>query len=614
MFSAIALLKRVLLRGLPIVFLVATAFGGERFTLPIFPDTQAMMDGRFGKLEMFTKQVQWIVENREAANIPFVLHVGDIINFDTKDEHMWKRASDGFAVLDAAGIGYALANGNHDNAAVFGRGSAAPGDTHANVRHTVQFNRYFPVRRFSHQVDRFAGRSENAGYTFEAGGLKWLVVTLEFCCRQAPLDWAKTLVPRYPDHNVIVLTHYHLTPRGEIGAKNAGYGDLSPQQVFDQFISRFPNVRFVFSGHVVYAATREDRGVFGNRILQVLQNYQSQDHGGGYLRLVEIDPDTGRVSGHMYSPFYNKTKEDASRFVFEGVDFVREVEYSSGAGSHQTPVAAALGRRAFVASFTVVPASADREITVALGEEASMARGNYAAAVRFTRAGKLMARNGSDYASVTPVSYVAGQRYLFQLSVDPISGKYSAEVTGPGGVKSTLASDYALPAEYTAGREINTSGVELDPLPGGSARVSPVLFYQPMEEKPLAIAEELTVSGKQEPVAGTQTTDGDAGTYWVPADGIGWIQYDLGTVKTISKLRLKWRELSARGFHFDLQASTNLSTQWMPVLDGQAGDAAATDWDEVDFPDIAARYLRLVVRYSNPEDGSGLAEAEVWGF
>lgn len=594
--------------------LLGGAWGGETFTLPIFPDTQAMLDARHDKLEMFTKQLQWIVQNRESARIPFVLHVGDIIDFDTRDEHMWKRASDGFGILDQAGIGYALANGNHDGAAVFNRGSAAPGDTHANVRHTVQFNRYFPVRRFTHQVDRFEGRSENAAYTFDAGGLKWLVVTLEFCCRQAPLDWAKTVLPRYPDHNVIILTHYHLNPAGGIVQNNAGYGDLSPQQIFDQFISRYSNVRFVFSGHVVYSATREDRGVFGNRILQMLQNYQSEDSGGGYLRLVEVDPQGGRISGHMYSPYYDKTREDKSRFTFDGVDFVRETALGADLPVHRTKLPAGTIGEPFEASCTVLATPGASGVTLGLGSEASLDAKQFAAAVRFDSAGKVRAGDQLESAASGSVPWVAGKRYLVQFAINPEARTYSAKVTAPDGTESVLARDLSFSPRLAEGSSVDTLEVRLEGTGGGAVRVSPLMLHRPMQVQRLAIAQELTLSGKREPVAGTQTIDGKTETYWVPAEGLGWIQYDLGTVKTIAKLKVAWRELSARGFHYDVQASTNLSTQWMPVLTDRAADATATDWETIDLPDIAARYLRLVVRYSNPEDGSGLAEAELWGF
>lgn len=311
-------MNKIILLGF---LLFASLLRAEKFTLPVFPDTQGAVNTNH---VLFTSQVEWIAANHRALNIPFVLHVGDIVDWDPPDHRMWKTASAGFAVLDKAGIPYALAVGNHDTGAVrTDGGSAAPGNVRENLRITTGFNTFFPVSRFTAQRGRFAeGKSDNAWYTFKAGGLDWLVLSLEFCARQQPVDWAKTVLADHPAHNVIVLTHFHLMPNGEISKRNAGYGDLSPQQIFDQLIKPSANVLLVLSGHLDNSAWREDKGTHGNSIYQILQDYQTVDNGGGYLRLLEVDTAARTISARMYSPHYNLTKTDASQFSFSDVNFV----------------------------------------------------------------------------------------------------------------------------------------------------------------------------------------------------------------------------------------------------------------------------------------------------
>ena len=152
--------------------------------------------------------------------------------------------------------------------------------------------------------------------------MHWLVLSLEFCARQAPVDWAKTVLATHTNYNAIILTHYHLDSNGMISQNNAGYGDLSPQQVYDQLISRYPNVRLVPNGHVDSSAWRNDAGVNGNRIYQILQDYQGEETGGGYIRLLDIDTTARTISARMYSSYYNLTKADSSQFLFSNVDFV----------------------------------------------------------------------------------------------------------------------------------------------------------------------------------------------------------------------------------------------------------------------------------------------------
>ena len=293
----------------------------QKFTIPVLPDTQGEVSD---KPEMLISQLKWIVDKKDSLNIPFVLHVGDIVNFDNHGH--WQTASDGFKILDDAKIPYVLCLGNHDTEAVgVNTGSAAsnvPGATHLNLRKTTKFNTYFPVSRLMGQKGRFEeGKSDNAYYTFKAGGLDWLIVSLEFCARKEPVDWAGKVVAEHPNHNVIILTHYHLNGNGDIAERNAGYGDLSPYEIYDMLIKKHPNILMVLSGHTGSSTWRNDRGDNGNRIYQILTDYQHENFGDGYIRLLEINPERRFLSGKVYSPYNGKEKCEAL-IRFMGVKFI----------------------------------------------------------------------------------------------------------------------------------------------------------------------------------------------------------------------------------------------------------------------------------------------------
>ena len=292
----------------------------QKFTLPVFPDTQTEISA---KNEMFYSRIDWVIDNKDSLNIPMVLHVGDLVNFDNYNH--WEVASKGYDAFDRNHVPYAIALGNHDTEAVgVYNGSAAPGNVNQNLRKTYKFNSYFPVHRFENQRGRYeADKSDNAYYTFKVGDTNWLVLTLEFCPRMGAINWAGDVVKAYFDYNVIILTHYYLTPKGEIGDRNAGYGDFSPQVMYNRLVRLYPNIKFVLSGHVSGSALRVDDGVEGNKIYQMLQNYQNDDFGGGYIRLLTFDIDNATVSAEMYSPFYDRVKEDDSKFVIENVDFLK---------------------------------------------------------------------------------------------------------------------------------------------------------------------------------------------------------------------------------------------------------------------------------------------------
>ncbi len=302
-----------------------TSAADTTFTIAVIPDTQNEVSYRL-EGEWFKKRTQWIVDNADALNLAFVTHTGDVVNWyridnDTVTYDQYIRASDALAVLDNAGVPYSLSIGNHDAAATCEGGSACPGeDTHANLRNTEVFNSFFPPSRFANLVDVYEpNKIDNSYHTFTAGGLQWLVLNLELWPREEVVTWAKDVVASHPHHNVIIVTHAHLTASGEIQQTNGGYGDTSPQYVFDNLISRYPNVRFVFSGHTGLHAYRVDSGVHGNKIYQIQSTYH--DHAS--TRLVEIDTANGSFTTWVHSHETGQIHDDGSSFSVSGVEWVQ---------------------------------------------------------------------------------------------------------------------------------------------------------------------------------------------------------------------------------------------------------------------------------------------------
>jgi len=290
----------------------------QKFTIPVFPDTQEHMNRQRGVL--FT-MFEWVAAKADSLKAPMALHVGDLCNFDNFDH--WEIASIAYKILERASLPYAIALGNHDTGAV-GQysGSAAPGNTNVNLRNTQKFNYFFPVYRFTTQQGRFEqDKSDNAYFLFEAGGLKWIVITLEFCAREVAAQWMDATLKQFPNHNAIIVTHYHLNSNGTIAENNAGYGDMKVSDIFNQYIKPNKNVLMVLSGHVTTSAHRTDKGDNGNTIYQFLQDYQNTRD--GYLRLLDIDTQNKTITGKIFSPHLNVTLDDASNFTYTNVQFIK---------------------------------------------------------------------------------------------------------------------------------------------------------------------------------------------------------------------------------------------------------------------------------------------------
>lgn len=287
----------------------------DKFTLAIVPDVQ--METSDTRLQ---NRLEWLVQNRTNLNLKMVLMVGDMMNFN--DEKQYAHQSEAVKVLDEARIPYVTALGNHDTAAVkVDGGSAAPGNVNQNLRNTSRYNVHFPLSRFQALAGTYEPeKMDNAYHTFTAGGLKWVVVNLELWPRVGAIEWAKSVVTNHPDANVIFLTHAFLTGDSKIQQDHGGYGDKSPQYLFEQAMKPYPNVRLVFSGHVGSYGYRTDVGDAGNTIYEFLQTYH--DNKDNPVRLLEIDTAQGTMTTHVFCPKSGQDKEDGSSRTITGIEWV----------------------------------------------------------------------------------------------------------------------------------------------------------------------------------------------------------------------------------------------------------------------------------------------------
>ena len=133
--------------------------------------------------------------------------------------------------------------------------------------------------------------------------------------------WAKKVVAAHPDHNVLISTHSYQNGGGGIDGSNQGYGDTSGQQLFDQLVSQYPNIKMVFSGHVGLAQrARVDTGRNGNKIYSFLTTMH--DPVTNPVRMFDVDPANGTVKTRIYAPLTGTTWGTYTQ-TLTGVQFVR---------------------------------------------------------------------------------------------------------------------------------------------------------------------------------------------------------------------------------------------------------------------------------------------------
>ena len=293
---------------------------GAPFTLMLMPDTQNYVSTG-ANTDIMRQQTQWIADTKTQLNTVFVAHLGDIVGVDTSTVQ-WQRASQYMAILDDAHIPSAVLPGNHDMNLTTGE---AP-----------LYEQYFPVSRYANA----AWNSSSASYggylgqsqfgadpvdrqnmdnyaLFSAGGMDFLLLSLEFNAPDYVVDWAKRVLAAYPDRRAIISTHSYIWMTGELTTQVARLdGGNSGVDLWNKLVRPSCSVFLVVNGHFSDATTAEarrtDTNACGKPVQSMLSDYQDRANGGdGWLRYLTFDPSASQIRATTYSPHLGQYETDA---------------------------------------------------------------------------------------------------------------------------------------------------------------------------------------------------------------------------------------------------------------------------------------------------------------
>jgi hypothetical protein len=282
------------------------SFSKEDFTIIALPDTQYYSCGTpcSSNPSFFSNQTQWIVNNKEALNIVYVAHEGDIVN-DATTVVEWDRASDAMSLLEDPvttslpdGIPYGVLPGNHDQESTYN-----------------YYNQYFGIERFSgrgYYGGSFSGANNNNNYgLFRAGGMDFIVINLEFSPSAEVLTWADALLGTYSNRRAIVVSHDII----DIG--NPGAFSFEGQAIYNALKDN-SNLFLMLCGHAFGEGRRMD--VYnGHSVNTLLANYQTDVNGGsGFLRILRFSPVRNEITVETYSPSLDQYERDSdSQFILQ---------------------------------------------------------------------------------------------------------------------------------------------------------------------------------------------------------------------------------------------------------------------------------------------------------
>lgn len=275
------------------------------FTVVLLPDTQYYSEKYPAT---YVAQTMWIRQRLRDDNIKFVIHLGDIVQTPTVEAE-WENAHRAMQLLDGV-VPYSMVPGNHDMV--------------VKRRDTTLYNKYFSPARYQGRAwygGHLGETNDNNYCRFEAGGMKFLVISLEFAPRDEALEWAATVARQHPEHRVIVATHCYMRPQGRDTSCNTSYQVTgnSGQGIWDKLTRKQPNIFFVVSGHVLGVGLQTSVNDAGGKVIEMLTDYQGLPNGGdGWLRTLRFVPDENKIYVRTYSPLLDQeNKEPAESFSLD---------------------------------------------------------------------------------------------------------------------------------------------------------------------------------------------------------------------------------------------------------------------------------------------------------
>ena len=310
-------------------FYEGNLYEADDYSIAVIPDPQIMTHWRQQSLPSINNYL--INYNNQNANkLAMTICVGDNADGYNADfpeytlDYQFSAMKKVYSELYEQGIKWVTTPGNHDY-----------DDNATKTRDLSYYNKYFSydeISNYDYFLESYKeDQTQNAAYTFEAGGVPYLVISIEFGSDDLVLNWANELVENNPDKRVIVFTHAYIGGDGEIIDNNnpnsatkygfANYVDTnSPIEVFEKFISQHENIFMVLSGHVPSddILLKVSEGKKGNKIMQFLIDAQGALGGGAesLVSMMTFDEKNQTVSINYVNTMTNKLYNTQNQFTY----------------------------------------------------------------------------------------------------------------------------------------------------------------------------------------------------------------------------------------------------------------------------------------------------------
>lgn len=298
------------------------AVAGSRFAVAVLPDTQfysryatlaesSQFSRKFGS-EPFMAQTFWAAENARDLNIPFLIHLGDVVDQVGKPDQ-WKVADQAMRVLETAKLPYSILAGNHDVLLDQDYVDASSQASATDAQRTLAnepYLQWFGTARAQRQAT-FGGRDPSGFHeyhVFTAEGQKFMVLSLSWRISDDGIAWARKVIQANPTLPVILVNHQLLNIASDATSPlETAYG----QMLWERLIRSNDQIFMTLNGHHHGAAHLTKTNDFGNPVEEMVVDYQMAYQGGnGQMRLYEFDLTHNTIQVFSFSPWVVQKPRD----------------------------------------------------------------------------------------------------------------------------------------------------------------------------------------------------------------------------------------------------------------------------------------------------------------
>jgi hypothetical protein len=461
------------------------------FTITAVPDTQHMV---WRANDQAVTEAQWIVSQKAAQNIQFVVGLGDIVNDGASDPSEWVNAKEAWDVIATMGVPFGAAQGNHDHDNWAGHPFPISGTNTYNT-YFGPSSPYFNAKPWYGSMTASNGlydsKGTNSWQKFTADGQTFLNICLEDEPSDAAFAWADSVLAANPGIPTIIATHqvinqnngylglsYHNggttnaapdTPSpGNAGVEISNWAALHDDQIF-MILCGHASGGVLANGWAAGNGRLTRTGANGNTMWIIESDYQENtagpngptqfDGGAMWVRMYTFDLTNRTMRARTYSPGWNAYSSELPTL------------YPNVPGA-ATPFNEAVSESDFTLNFSTgmpqIPSTALPSVTIAATgspSEAGPTNGTFT----LTRTGNITgglvvnvsmsgtAANGADYTNIpNTVSFTAGQATK-TVTLAPIADAVS-EPTETATMSLLVGSGYITGAQSSATLNITNAG------------------------------------------------------------------------------------------------------------------------------------------------------------